>query len=153
MNYDELIKTLKEDKSYWERPIYVEEPNGRKYCMAYLGEKDSFYYVERRYTRYEIKNPVRKFLSLTESKFNLHLKIDYPTLLKKLENRELWNRVIEVNPPEKESFYISYIGIEDSFYLVNFTEEDGFSMGKQIGLPLTLSKSMFRLSDNPGFKY
>ena len=80
MNYDELIKTLKEDKSYWERPIYVEEPNGRKYCMAYLGEKDSF-------------------------------------------------------------------------YLVNFTEEDGFSIGKQIGLPLTLSKSMFRLSDNPGFKY
>lgn len=74
-------------------------------------------------------------------------------MLKKLENRELWNRVIEVNPPEKESFYISYIGIEDSFYLVNFTEEDGFSIGKQIGLPLTLSKSMFRLSDNPGFKY
>lgn len=149
MNYIELVKLLKEDKSYWERPIFVEEPNGRKYRIAYLEDKENFYYIERRYTRYEVKDKVENIFSLIDSKFHIHLKIDYPTLLKKLENRELWNSVIEVNPPEKESFYISYIGIENSFYLVDFTEEYGFSIGKQISLPLTLSKCMFRLADNP----
>ena len=149
MNYIELVKLLKEDKSYWERPIFVEEPNGRKYRIAYLEDKKNFYYIERRYTRYEVKDKVENIFSLIDSKFHIHLKIDYLTLLKKLENRKLWNSVIEVNPPEKESFYISYIGIEDSFYLVDFTEEYGFSISKQISLPLTLSKCMFRLADNP----
>ena len=39
MDYDELIKTLKEDKSYWERPIYVEEPNGRKDLLCHRTQR------------------------------------------------------------------------------------------------------------------
>ena len=47
MNYDELIKTLKEDHDYWKQPILVTQPDGETFYMTYWGEKGSFYYLSK----------------------------------------------------------------------------------------------------------
>ena len=148
MNYDELIKTLKEDHDYWKQPIFVTQPDGETFYMTYWGEKGSFYYLSKCNGGLIIGGPMGDHLLLSDCKFKLFKRINYTTLIEKLGNKELWARVIKVFPQEGEPFYVTYMGGVDCLYLVN--KEDGlFTMGPRIGLHRSLTTCEFELIDAP----
>lgn len=151
MNYNELIKTLKEDHSYWKQPILVIKPDGETFYITYWEreeESGSFYHLAKCNGGYVIGVKAGCHLLLSDCKFKLFNKIDYKTLIEKLGNKELWARVIKVFPPVGEPFYVTYMGGVDCLYLVN--KEDGlFTMGPRIGLHRSLTTCEFELIDAP----